>query len=71
VLAGMGIGYSPTWLFDTELANGELQVLLPDWLAPDLPIHLVSPLQRRNSAKVRAFGEHLAVALQGGERATV
>ena len=71
VLAGMGIGYSPTWLFDTELASGELRVLLPDWAAPDLPIHLVSPLQRRNSVKVRAFGEHLAVALQEVERATV
>ena len=49
VLSGMGIGYSPTWLFEDELASGELQVLLPDWPAPPLPIHLVSPPQRRNS----------------------
>jgi hypothetical protein len=40
-------------------------------VAPDLPIHLVSPLQRGKSAKVRALGEHLAVALQEVERATV
>jgi DNA-binding transcriptional LysR family regulator len=63
VLAGMGIGYSPTWLFDAELASGDLRVLLPDWPAPDSPIHLVSPPQRRHSAKVRAFGEHLAMGL--------
>lgn len=63
VLAGMGIGYSPRWLFDDELAAGQLQVLLPDWPTPDLPIHLVLPAQRRHSAKVRAFGDAVALAL--------
>ena len=60
VLSGVGIGYAPTWLFEDELASGELQVLLADWAVPPLPIHLVSPLQRRHSAKVIAFGEHVA-----------
>jgi DNA-binding transcriptional LysR family regulator len=60
VLSGMGIGYSPTWLFEKELENGELQVLLPDWPAPPLPVHLISPPQRRQSAKVEAFARHLA-----------
>lgn len=55
VLSGMGIGYSPTWLFEEEIANGQLQVLLPDWPAPSLPIHIVSPAQRWQSAKVQAF----------------
>jgi len=59
VLSGMGIGYSPTWLFEEELARGELQVLLPDWPAPPLPIHLVSPPQRRSAAKVQAFALHV------------
>lgn len=59
VLAGMGIGYSPTWLFEEEMAKGELKVLLPDWPAPPLPIHLVYPAQRRQSAKVQAFVRHL------------
>jgi DNA-binding transcriptional LysR family regulator len=60
VLSGMGIGYSPTWLFEEEIASGQLQLLLPEWPAPPLPIHLVSPPQRRQSAKVHAFGAHLA-----------
>lgn len=60
VLSGMGIGYSPTWLFEDEVANGELQVLLPNWPAPSLPIHLVCPPQRRQSAKVRVFALHMA-----------
>lgn len=56
----MGIGYSPEWLFESEIASGELQVLLPDWLVPSLPVHLVSPQGRRNSAKVKVFGDHVA-----------
>lgn len=63
LLAGMGIGYSPTWLFDQELASGELQRLLPDWETVPMPIHLVSPQQRRHSVKVRTFSEFLSKAL--------
>lgn len=61
VLAGMGVCYTPTWLFESEIASGEVVKLLPDWSIPS-PIHLVSPQERRHSAKVRAFVEHVAVA---------
>jgi DNA-binding transcriptional LysR family regulator len=60
ILAGMGIGYSPTWLFEPELASGEVEELLTDWATPPMPIHLVSPSQRRHSAKVKAFADHVA-----------
>lgn len=59
VLAGMGIGYSPDWLFEAELASGEVQTLLPDWQTPPLPMQLVSPPQRQHAAKVRAFADHV------------
>jgi DNA-binding transcriptional LysR family regulator len=59
VLAGMGIGYSPTWLFEAEIASGEVLRILPDWSVPS-PIHLVSPQERRHSAKVKAFVDHVA-----------
>lgn len=59
VIQGLGIGYSPTWLFDDELASGELVRLLPDWVPPSLPINLVCPAERRHSAKVRAFGDYV------------
>ncbi len=62
VLSGMGIGFSPTWLFEDEMAKGDLQVQLPDWPAQSMPVHLVSPSQRRQSAKVRAFSDHLVAA---------
>lgn len=40
VLSGMGVGFSPTWLFEDEIARG-----------------------RRQSAKVKAFSEHVAAGL--------
>lgn len=63
VLGDMGIAYAPTWLFDDELASGEVQTLLTEWKTRSVPVHLVSPEQRRHSAKVRSFGEHLTHAL--------
>lgn len=65
VLGGHGVGYSPVWLFADELASGEVVQLLPDWRAPELPMHLVSPPARRGSAKVKAFGDCVAEALSG------
>jgi DNA-binding transcriptional LysR family regulator len=59
---GMGIGFSPTWLFEDSISQGDLQVLLPHWPAPSIPVHLVSPSQRRHSAKVRAFADHMVAA---------
>jgi hypothetical protein len=45
--------------------GGEVQHLLPDWEAAVIPIQLVSPRERRHSAKVRAFGEHVAKTMAG------
>jgi DNA-binding transcriptional LysR family regulator len=63
VLDGIGIAYSPTWLFQDLIDSGEVQELLPGWQTSPLPLHLVSPPERRHAAKVRAFSEHLASAL--------
>jgi DNA-binding transcriptional LysR family regulator len=60
VLSGMGICYSPTWLFEQELASGEVVQLMRDWVSPKLPIHMVSPPERQHSAKVQAFVAHVA-----------
>jgi DNA-binding transcriptional LysR family regulator len=62
VLGGMGIAYSPTWLFEEALANGEVQRILPDWETLPVPIQLVSPRERRYSGKVKAFADHVAKA---------
>jgi DNA-binding transcriptional LysR family regulator len=62
ILAGMGIAYTPSWLFEDEMARGEVVRLLPDWGAIS-PIHAVTPQERKHSAKVRAFSDHLAEGL--------
>jgi DNA-binding transcriptional LysR family regulator len=59
VLSGMGIGYSPTWLFEDVMGKGDLKILLPNWSTPALPIQIVSPPQKKQSAKVKAFVRHL------------
>ena len=48
-------------LFDDEIASGEVVRLMPDWESPQSPIHLVSPPERKHSAKVKAFVEHVAL----------
>jgi len=63
VLSGMGIGYAPTWLFEDELARGDVVRLMPNWASPQSPIHLVSPPERKHSARVRAFAAHVAAGL--------
>ena len=55
VLAGLGLGFSPTWLFGAELANGDVVRLLPQYSPRPLPIHVVYPTSRRHVAKVSAF----------------
>ncbi|HYM86422.1 MAG TPA: LysR family transcriptional regulator [Pseudoxanthomonas sp.] len=59
VLAGMGVGFSPVWLFGDELRMKTLKVLLPGYRAASLPIHGVSPPSRRYSAKVKALLDFL------------
>jgi len=65
VLAGMGIAYAPSWLFEEEIVRGEVVRLLPDWSVRS-PIHVVMPQERRHSAKVRAFIDHVARAFGAG-----
>lgn len=63
ILDGIGIGYLPDWLLRDLLPTGQVVVLMPDWQVAPIPIHLVSPAARKHSAKVRAFGEHVAETL--------
>jgi len=62
--AAMGIGYLPDWLLEAEIRNGTILRVMPHWDAPQSPIHLVSPPQRRHAAKVRALGDFIAAQMQ-------
>ncbi|RON22782.1 LysR family transcriptional regulator [Pseudomonas brassicacearum] len=64
VLGGLGIALSPVWLFSEDLKAGRVQAILQDYTAQSLPIHAVSPANRRQSARVRAFVDYMSQALE-------
>ncbi len=70
VLAGMGIGFSPAWLFANELSSKSLRVLLPDYRAAAMPIHGVSLPSRRFAAKIKALLDFLQQAFEADEYVT-
>src|SRR5471030_1402967 len=59
-LAGLGIMQMTTFMLEPLLANGRLEVILPDWISDPLPVHVVYPQNRHLSAKVRVFVEWVA-----------
>lgn len=64
VLSGTGISLSPSWHFEEDLLAGRVVRLLPDYQNPALAIHAVFP-NRRQSARVAAFVDYVATALEG------
>jgi DNA-binding transcriptional LysR family regulator len=63
VLGGLGIALSPVWLFSEDLIAGRVVAILQDYNTLSLPIHAVSPANRRQSARVKAFVDFMAQAL--------
>jgi DNA-binding transcriptional LysR family regulator len=59
VLDGLGVSLSPTWLFRGDLQAGRVRSILAGHTPTTLPIHAVSPPDRRQSARVRAFVDYL------------
>ncbi len=53
-LAGIGIAFAPAWLFGPDIVLERLKVVLADYPPKPVPIHAVSPANRRYSAKVKA-----------------
>ncbi len=64
VLGGLGISLSPVWLFSEDLKAGRVTAILLEYSAQSLPIHAVSPANRRQSARVKAFVDYMSQALE-------
>ncbi|WP_338582144.1 LysR family transcriptional regulator [Pseudomonas sp. MAG733B] len=64
VLGGLGISLSPVWLFSEDLKAGRVLPILQDYTAQSLPIYAVSPANRRQSARVKAFVDYMSRALE-------
>ena len=64
VVGGLGISLSPVWLFSEDLKAGRVTAILLEYSAQSLPIHAVSPANRRQSARVKAFVDYMSQALE-------
>ena len=53
-LAGIGIALGPVWLLGEDIRARRLKVILTEYRPKPVPIHALSPPNRRNSAKVKA-----------------
>ena len=60
VLAGIGIGHNPSWLYAPELTSGKVRAVLGDYAPHPFPIHAVCPGGRRIASRVRVFIDFLA-----------
>lgn len=59
-LAGGGVALQPTYLASPHLANGSLQVVLPDWKLPSMAIYALYTSRKHLPPAVRAFLDFLA-----------
>ena len=67
VLSGLGISLSPSWLYREDIEAGRVIRVLEGYTPSSLPIHAVSPANRRQSARIRAFVDFLAKAFAADE----
>ena len=55
VFAGLGFAIGSDWGFERELADGRVQIVLPDWSLPRWELWAILPAGRQANAKARAF----------------
>lgn len=60
VLAGLGMAHAPAWLFAPEIETGEVLQVLSSYAPEPLPISLVHPAGRRQTARLRVLMDFFA-----------
>jgi LysR family transcriptional regulator for bpeEF and oprC len=70
-LAGLGVAQLPTSLVRQEIERGALEIVLGEWMSEPMPLHVVYPLNRNLSNKVRVFVEWIAELFEQDERLTL
>ncbi len=58
-LAGGGVALQPAYLASPHLADGSLQIVLPQWSLPDMAIYALYPSRKHLSPAVRALLDFL------------
>ncbi|QEM90105.1 LysR family transcriptional regulator [Kosakonia radicincitans] len=62
-IAGLGIGYLPSFMIDRDIVEGRLVQLLPATQGEEIAIHAIYPSRRHLSLRVRAFIDGLKIFL--------
>ncbi|POR52956.1 LysR family transcriptional regulator [Paraburkholderia eburnea] len=62
IRAGAGMGFVPLALAQEDIAQGWLEVVLPDYATPPVSISVVYPSREYLPAKVRTFIDHLVAS---------
>ena len=55
VMEGLGMCYSPTWIYGRDLREGTVQTVLNDYKPSTLPLNVVYQPERRPSIKINSF----------------
>ena len=63
LLAGLGLALQPEFLVWEHVNNGSLETVMPDWFAPHIALHIVTPPHRARPARVELLIEYLAQRL--------
>jgi DNA-binding transcriptional LysR family regulator len=64
VIAGAGVACLPRMVAGSEIAEGRLLRVLPDWATPKKAVSFVYPSAQSVTARLRAFIDHLTEALR-------
>jgi DNA-binding transcriptional LysR family regulator len=57
---GLGLGFTPLWQIRDRVERGELEIVLADYEAQKVPIHVVTPATKIPLLAARIFADHLA-----------
>ncbi|MBV8659112.1 MAG: LysR family transcriptional regulator [Burkholderiales bacterium] len=63
VEGGLGLARLPLWLVNDALASGSLQVVLPEYTLPDIPLQLIWPRTSHMPSKLRVLVDALAASI--------
>lgn len=66
-LAGLGVLQSPSFLVQDEIASGQLEVVLGEYLSDPMPVYIVYPQNRHLSIRVRAFAQWVATLFENSD----